>query len=353
MTNAELAVLSLVVEAPRHGYEIDRLIVQRGMREWTDVGFSSIYYLLGKMEKAGLVESRADETPSGPGPARKVFAPTPAGFAAWEAASIAALSVPELRHPFALGLSNLPGLPPDAALAAVREYRIQLEERMSGMLAKRDAQAPLEWFVAELFDFSEHTLRAEMTWVDGLIGRLEKREKVAVVAKLKRNQPVLAETPSLTMAVVRTVGDPAEVAGPAFNALYGAVYPLKFALKKDGVEYKIAPPRARWFNGPDWRSVPRENWTAAWAIPIPDGTTELKQKDPDTPVTIETWEYGRVAEVLHVGTYAEEEPTIELLHAFIAEQGLEISGPHEEEYLTRPDAKTPKTVIRYQVAAKK
>jgi len=134
-----------------------------------------------------------------------------------------------------------------------------------------------------------------------------------------------------------------------FNALYGAVYPLKFALKKLGVDYKITAPRAPWFNGPDWRAVPRDKWTAEWAIPIPDGTVELTQKDPDTPVSIETWEYGRVAEVLHVGTYAEEEPTIELLHSFIAEQGLKIVGEHEEGYLTRPEAKQPKTVIRYRV----
>jgi DNA-binding PadR family transcriptional regulator len=48
MTNAELAILSLVVEKPRHGYQIEQVIEERGMREWTEVGFSSIYYLLKK-----------------------------------------------------------------------------------------------------------------------------------------------------------------------------------------------------------------------------------------------------------------------------------------------------------------
>jgi DNA-binding PadR family transcriptional regulator len=349
MTNAELAVLSLVVEAPRHGYDIERLIVERGMREWTDVGFSSIYYLLGKMEKAGLVEAHSEVAADAKGPARKVFAPTRAGFAAWEAASIEALSVPDLKHPFALGLANLPGLAPAPALDAVREYRRRLDEMLAGARAKRDAQEPVEWFVGELFDFSEQTLVSEMVWIDGLIGRLEERGKVAAMPKLKRNEPVLTEMPAQTMAVVHTVGDPTDVGAAVFNALYGAVYPLKFALKKEGVDFKIESPRARWFNGPDWRAVPREEWTAAWAVPIPEGTAELKQKDPDTPVLIETWEYGRVAEVLHIGTYAEEEPTIDLLHAFIAEQGLEIAGPHEEEYRSRPDAKAPKTVVRYQV----
>ena len=51
MTNAELAILSLVAEQPRHGYEIENVIEQRGMRAWTEIGFSSIYYILKKLEK--------------------------------------------------------------------------------------------------------------------------------------------------------------------------------------------------------------------------------------------------------------------------------------------------------------
>jgi hypothetical protein len=167
--------------------------------------------------------------------------------------------------------------------------------------------------------------------------------------KMKPLVPELVEMPAQLMAVVHTVGDPTEVAQSVFPALYGAAYSLKFALKKDGIEFKVKAPAARWFGGPEWASTPREEWKAAWAIPIPDGTTELVQKDPETPVTIETWEYGPVAQILHIGSYAEETPTIVTLHEFIAEQGLEIAGPHEEEYQSRPEAKAPKTVIRYQV----
>ena len=42
MTPAELAVLGLIVEQPRHGYEIEKVIEDRGMREWTEIGFSTI-----------------------------------------------------------------------------------------------------------------------------------------------------------------------------------------------------------------------------------------------------------------------------------------------------------------------
>ena len=167
--------------------------------------------------------------------------------------------------------------------------------------------------------------------------------------KMRPFIPEIAEMPAKTMAVVHTVGDPTVVVQRAFPAFYGAAYKLKFALKKEGVEYKVPPPCARWFGGPEWATLPRETWEAAWAIAIPDGTTEVVQKDPETPVAIETWEYGTVAQVLYIGSYAEETATILQLHEFIAEQGYEIAGPHEEEYQSRPEAKNPKTVIRYQV----
>jgi hypothetical protein len=161
--------------------------------------------------------------------------------------------------------------------------------------------------------------------------------------------PEMTHLPAMPMAVVHTVGDPTDVGRRVFPALYGAAYGLKFALKKHGVDYKVGAPRARWFGGAEWMDLPREKWEAAWAIPIPENTTDLPQKDPDTPVVVETWEYGDVAQILHVGGYAEETPTILQLHAFIAGNGYEITGPHEEEYRSRPEAKDPKTVIRYQV----
>lgn len=149
------------------------------------------------------------------------------------------------------------------------------------------------------------------------------------------------------MAVVTSKGDPNVVGETMFPALYGSVYTLKFDLKKKGLEtFKVCGLRARW---PDAHLVPKDQWTAHWAIPIPEDTTELLQKSSDVEVKIETWEYGTVAQVLHIGPYAEEGPTVELLHKFIAESGHEIAGPHEEEYLTSPKAKVMKTMIRYQV----
>ena len=341
--------MSLVVETPRHAYEIEQVVAERGMRDWTDVGFSSIYYVLGKMERAGLVEGHSDDTAS-KGPARRVYSPTPKGFSVWTEASLAALSTTQAKMPFLLGLANLPGLPADRALEAARACQAVLDERLRAVRAKRRSLEQVEWFVDEVFDYSEHSLQSGRDWVAAFVKRFEKRSEAREMPKkMKPFVPEFAEMPAVTMAVVHTVGDPTVVGATVFPALYGAVYSLKFALKKQGVDYKVGPPCARWFGGADWMTIPREKWEAAWAIPIPESTTELVQKDQKTPVTIEPWEYGSVAQILHVGTYAEEEPTIRQLHDFIAAEGYEIAGPHEEEYLSSPAAKAPKTVIRYQV----
>ena len=45
LTDSELLLLGLVAEMPRHGYELEQVIEQRGMREWTQIGFSSIYFV--------------------------------------------------------------------------------------------------------------------------------------------------------------------------------------------------------------------------------------------------------------------------------------------------------------------
>ena len=110
MTNAELAILSLVAEHPRHGYEIEQIIQQRGMREWTEIGFSSIYYLLAKLDGAGLIVSRLEE--GARGPARKVYEATPAGRQALRGGTLELLAVPHRSSSLELGLANLPLLDP-------------------------------------------------------------------------------------------------------------------------------------------------------------------------------------------------------------------------------------------------
>ena len=165
-----------------------------------------------------------------------------------------------------------------------------------------------------------------------------------------RTDPIILEMPSQKMAVVRGKGSPDKVFANIFPALFGSVYTLKFDLRKRGLEsFKVSCPRARF---PNAHLYPKGEWLIIAGIPIPDNTTSLPQKEPGTEVKIVTWEYGTVAQILHLGPYDQETNTIERLHQFITANGYEIAGPHEEEYQSKPDAKTIKTLIRYQVKKK-
>jgi DNA-binding PadR family transcriptional regulator len=177
MTNKELAVLSLIVETPRHGYEIEQIIEERGMREWTEIGFSSIYYILRKLEQTGWVGSRI-EPDAGQGPARKVYHTTPEGLRAWHDATLEVLSRPAPRSmPFLLGLNNLPGIAPEETLAAVRQYCAQLAERRDHLRIRVQEQAPLPYFVDAMFDLSLTLIEAELAWVKRFIDKLEHRKR--------------------------------------------------------------------------------------------------------------------------------------------------------------------------------
>jgi DNA-binding PadR family transcriptional regulator len=172
MTNAELAILSLVTEKPRHGYEIDQVIEARGMRAWTDLGFSSIYYLLNKLEQAGMIEATLES--AGRGPARKVYHTTPTGQAALQTGVREALSTPHnCRPPLQLGLANLPLLPRSEALAALRDHHTGLDRGLAHLQAQRQRQQPLPAHVDAMFEHSIVMIEAELGWLARFIQRME------------------------------------------------------------------------------------------------------------------------------------------------------------------------------------
>ena len=172
MTNAELAILSLVAEQPRHAYEIERLIQERGMRDWTEIGFSSIYYLLKKLERLSLVSSHLEEASRGP--SRRVYTATPAGLEAHHLAILDALATPRRCYPrLLLGLASLPSVPAPEVLSALERYRDGLVARRSHVEAQWDRQKPIPDHVGAMFTYSLAMIEAELIWVDQFALSLE------------------------------------------------------------------------------------------------------------------------------------------------------------------------------------
>jgi DNA-binding PadR family transcriptional regulator len=188
LTNAELSILGLVLERPRHGYAIEQVIEERGMRDWTEVGFSSIYYILNKLEKQHLIDSQLAKS-AGKGPARKVYRITPQGQGAWFQATIEALGNPGQPHTsFLLGLVGLPAIPKQDALAALRRYREALVDRKLGLRDKWEvaAKGGIPLFLEGMFSYSSDLVQAEIDWLDEFVRKLEKSTET--VEKTERSK---------------------------------------------------------------------------------------------------------------------------------------------------------------------
>ncbi|MCB1325652.1 MAG: GyrI-like domain-containing protein [Spirochaetales bacterium] len=165
-------------------------------------------------------------------------------------------------------------------------------------------------------------------------------------------EPHIVERPDQQMLVIETVGDPNELGGPAIMRLFSVLADLQ----ESPPDASTSAPRARW---PKPFETPITEWVGIWAVPAPEGLTELPpdtNDDATMVVELQTWQYGTVAELLHVGPYTEEGPTSERLRNYIEEKGCEIVGPHEEEYWSGPspfawldDPESYYTILRYNV----
>lgn len=169
---------------------------------------------------------------------------------------------------------------------------------------------------------------------------------------MKAFTPQISKLDDRKVLSVTSKGDPNKVMEPYMKALYGAAYYAKMKIyKPKGIKMELGKLTARW---PDAHLKLKDEWTGIWGLAIPEYVTKknIIQKDPKILVTIETWKGGEYAEILHLGAYKDEGPTVQKLHDFIQSSGYELAGPHEEEYLTKPDSKNQKTIIRYLIKKK-
>ena len=180
-------------------------------------------------------------------------------------------------------------------------------------------------------------------------------------------EPEVVDVPPMPFLMVDGRGDPSKSLEyrQAIEALYGAAYGLKFLLKKKGHDFKVAPLEGLWW-APDMKSfeVGRKadwRWTAMSTVPdevTPDDFAsvrdELARKRPSPAVAklrLARFDEGPAAQIMHIGPYSAEGPTIARLHAFILERGYTFDGTKQKHqiYLGDPRRAAPdklKTVIR-------
>ena len=175
------------------------------------------------------------------------------------------------------------------------------------------------------------------------------------------------DVPPMQFLMIDGHGDPNT--SPAFQdrftALYSVAYGIKFGVKSLGIEFSVAPPEGLWWSkGPTLDLTDKSDWDWTMMIMLPDEITaaqfqkaraEAVQKKGlpiIEQVRLETYHEGLSVQVMYLGAYSDEGPTILAMHQFIAEQGYVLSGKHHEIYLGDVRRTAPeklKTVIRQPV----
>ncbi len=162
LTDSELLVLGLVAEMPRHGYELEQVIEQRGMREWTQIGFSSIYFVLGQLEKKGLVKAETPATAK----AKKSYRMTRAGKKTVVKQTLTALkTIRSTSSSLLMGMMHWSVLTRDQALDALQTRKDAMAKESERLENIRFEQQPLPDYVDAMFDFSISQLNAEAEWI--------------------------------------------------------------------------------------------------------------------------------------------------------------------------------------------
>lgn len=180
----------------------------------------------------------------------------------------------------------------------------------------------------------------------------------------------LVDVPPLNFLMIDGSGDPntAQPFQDAMQALYGVAYTLKFMLKGAGTDYTVMPLEGLWW-AEDMRhfSVDAKGlWQWTVMIAQPDLVTAehvreaieqtRRKKNPAglDRVRFETYHEGLSAQILHLGSYADEGPTMQRLHGWILANGYDYhdAGKHHEIYLSAPGRTAPenmRTVLRQPV----
>lgn len=197
-------------------------------------------------------------------------------------------------------------------------------------------------------------------------------EKIDFKIKLRQlylssaKEVVQVDVPTMNYLMVDGEGDPntSQEYSDAIETLFSVSYATKFMVKKGtlAVDYGVMPLEGLWWadDMSKFLTDDKSNWKWTMMIMQPELVTKeiidaaisdvSKKKNPTaiTRVRFEALTEGTCAQILHIGPFSEEGPTVEKVHQFVDSRGKRI-GKHHEIYLSdirKADPAKWKTLIR-------
>ena len=181
---------------------------------------------------------------------------------------------------------------------------------------------------------------------------------------------IIVMVPKMQFLMIDGMGSPGDLKEyqDALAVLYPIAFKTKFLSKAKGRDYVVPPLEGLWWadNMNDFIQGNRDKWKWTMMIMQPDWITQdminesieiAKENKPELSklvpkIRFEEYDEGKAAQIMHIGPYSQEGPTIQKLHTFIKKQGGTFDGhenKHHEIYLSDPRKANPatmKTVIR-------
>ena len=177
---------------------------------------------------------------------------------------------------------------------------------------------------------------------------------------------VQVEVPSFQFLMVDGEGDPntSPEYAQAVEALFSVSYTVKFMMKKgvQGVDYAVMPLEGLWWADDMSAFITNDRSKWRWtmmimqphfveAVLIQQAIVEVKRKKSLPALDalrLESFREGLCAQILHIGPFSEEGPTIQRVHDYISARSR-LTGKHHEIYLSDVRRAAPanwKTIIR-------
>jgi hypothetical protein len=180
----------------------------------------------------------------------------------------------------------------------------------------------------------------------------------------------IVSVPAMNFLMIDGQGDPntSREYSDAIEALYALSYALKFMIKKGvlAVDYGVMPLEGLWWidDMSQFDIADKSNWQWTAMIMQPEYVTHdlftaaceqvKKKKNPTalSRVRFASFCEGKAVQIMHIGPFSEEGPTVDRVHQFIQENGYRQAGKHHEIYLSDIRKAAPekwKTVIRQPI----
>jgi hypothetical protein len=197
--------------------------------------------------------------------------------------------------------------------------------------------------------------------------KIDYKEQLKHLYRPSAKKVEIIEVPQMNFLMVDGEGDPntSQSFSDAIEALYPISYTLKFMVKKGemGIDYGVLPLEALWW-ADDMSAFSTGNkdvwkWTLMIMQPefitremVKEATEEVarKKKPVSLPlVRFESFKEGKAVQIMHIGPFSKEGPTIEKVHLFIEDNGSHRVGKHHEIYLSDIRRAAPekwKTIVR-------